>query len=317
MDSRSRRPVRRALAMCCLLLAVAAIVPVDSTAAARATRRALQTSSKAARHGGLAELGRDHTIAEERLVADSTNARLRCEVRCGACRVRFHLVALGGDQAAGIPCRIRRPGPERRRIPDLRRGASRARPDRQRNSTPVADCRQQRRDIDDRGGVAGTFLLTSTCTTNITHTFAADLDITLTSGRRGDPLARIMAARMSMFSTARSGMTTEDGRSTPTRRGDRYRLRERRRRKRRWCPRTQWPRSKTGVCRHVDALDWRRCHRRRWDSQFLVARARLSSLASDGHALFVVDGAVGQHSVDNSTVMSRSSLRIRQRTSLT
>ena len=46
MDSRSRRPVRRALAMCCLLLAVAALVPVDGAAAARARRAAIQGTTK-------------------------------------------------------------------------------------------------------------------------------------------------------------------------------------------------------------------------------------------------------------------------------
>ena len=78
MDSRSRRPVRRALAMCCLVLAVGAMMPTSTTAAARAARLALQaTSSKLADTQRLVELDATITNLKARLAENPTSTRLQ------------------------------------------------------------------------------------------------------------------------------------------------------------------------------------------------------------------------------------------------
>ncbi|MBK6317009.1 MAG: hypothetical protein IPF53_22655 [Blastocatellia bacterium] len=77
MDSRTRKPGRRVLAVCCLLLAVAGASPVDSDAAVRARRAALQSSAKEADAARLVELDAAITTLRAKLAANPTSTRIQ------------------------------------------------------------------------------------------------------------------------------------------------------------------------------------------------------------------------------------------------
>ncbi|MBK6315294.1 MAG: proprotein convertase P-domain-containing protein [Blastocatellia bacterium] len=183
MDSRSRRPVRRALAMCCLLLAVAALVPVDGAAAARARRAAIQGTTKDASFQRLNELAGAITRFRERLAADPTNTQVLNKLNLALAEYDSISAALGGDQSSPDQSQPAAPGSDPLGGPIVPPNCVAGPAGSGSNVTPVA--------IPDSGGPvatstivvagAGPYLYDVTMVTNITHTFPGDLDMTLQS----------------------------------------------------------------------------------------------------------------------------------------
>ncbi len=182
MDSRSRRPVRRALAMCCLLLAVAALVPVDGSAAARARRAALQSSTKDANHARLADLGAAIDRIKANLANDPTNTRIQRNLNLAIAEYDALSVQLGGAQAPALDTNPAAPG-------DALGGAPPAPPNcvsttsTFTNATPVTIPAAGANTVTSSIVVSGvgTYLYDVDAITNITHSFCSDLDITVTS----------------------------------------------------------------------------------------------------------------------------------------
>ena len=182
MDSRSRRPVRRALAICCLLLAVGAMLPTSTSAAARATRMALQAaSSKQADTQRLVELDAAITTLKARLAENPTSTRLQNGLTTAMAEYDEVSARLGGDRAPVLPTQPAAsagglgggpPAP-----PNCVATTSSFA-----NATPVViptTISTITSTIVVSG--AGTYLYDTDVITNITHTFNSDIDMTVTS----------------------------------------------------------------------------------------------------------------------------------------
>jgi subtilisin-like proprotein convertase family protein len=169
--------------MCCLLLAVGTMIPVDGTAAARTARLALQGSTKATDYQRLNELGLTITRLKERLVTEPNNTQLRGKLNAALTEYNAISASLGGDQAAQVgPDSGAEAAPEGTG-PALPPNCTPGVTGSGSNMTPVA--------IPDSGGPvatstitiagAGTYIFDVNMFTNLTHTFPSDLDMTLQS----------------------------------------------------------------------------------------------------------------------------------------
>lgn len=183
MDSRSARPIRRALAIGCLLLAVGTLVPTDTAAAARATRLALQTSSKQANVQRLNDLVGIIDNLRARLAADPGNTQTRNKLNAALAEYDALSASLGGDQAAPTATLPAGPG--------TGEGLPPGTPPNCTSSTSTFSSGTVNVPIpDNNAGVAmstiavggvGPYLSDVNCTLNVTHTFNGDIDMTLTS----------------------------------------------------------------------------------------------------------------------------------------
>ena len=182
MDSRSRRPVRRALAMFCLLLAVGTMLPMDGNAAARATRLAPQgANSKLADTQRLVELDAAITYFRTRLAQNPTSTNIQTKLAAAMSEYDVVSARLGGDRAPVLGTQPAAVGGELGGAPPPPPNCS-ASTSSFANATPVAiptTISTTTTTIVVAG--AGTYLNDVDVITNITHTFCGDIDMTLTS----------------------------------------------------------------------------------------------------------------------------------------
>jgi subtilisin-like proprotein convertase family protein len=167
--------------MCCLVLAVGAMMPTSTTAAARAARLALQaTSSKLADTQRLVELDATITNLKARLAENPTSTRLQNGLTAAMAEYDEVSARLGGDRAPVLTTQPAAPGGDRVAPPAPPNCV--ATPSTFANNTPVAiptTVAVVTSTITVAG--AGTYLYDVDAITNITHTFNGDIDMTLTS----------------------------------------------------------------------------------------------------------------------------------------
>ncbi|MBK6425853.1 MAG: proprotein convertase P-domain-containing protein [Blastocatellia bacterium] len=208
MDSRSRRPVRRALAMCCLLLAVGAMLPTDATAA-RATRLALQgANSKHADTLRLVELDAAITYFKTRLAENPTSTSIQSKLAAAIAEYDAVSARLGGDRAPVLGTQPAAAGGELGGAPPappncVATSSSFA------NATPVViptTVSTTTTTILVAG--AGTYLNDVDAVTNITHTFNGDIDMTLTSP--AGTIVTLTTDNGSSFDNVFNGTTWDD-----------------------------------------------------------------------------------------------------------
>lgn len=184
MDSRTRKPGRRVLAVCCLLLAVAGASPVDSDAAVRARRAALQSSAKEADAARLVEFDAAITTLRAKLAANPTSTRIQTSLASAVSEYDVVSARLGGDRAPLLATQPAAPA-------DVPLGTNFPPPP---NCTPVSGSFSSGTvnvPIPDGTSVPasstvavtgmGPWLLDVDVTVNVPHTWNSDLDMTLTS----------------------------------------------------------------------------------------------------------------------------------------
>ena len=102
MNSITGRPVRRALATSCLIMAVGATLATDTTPAARARRSALQGPTKVADYQRLNDLSLAIARLKERLVTEPGNTQVRGKLNTALTEYNAISAAFGGDQAVQV-----------------------------------------------------------------------------------------------------------------------------------------------------------------------------------------------------------------------